>query len=271
MLKFVFHILVFLVCAMSVQAQEKDRNFQLQSFGLQFQDGTFQFFDSYNSEILRTNARAGLPLYNDWILFSGPVHLPEFFQFGANAAWVDSSRGLKIRGGLTFFRRADSLTTTRDFIFLDTIIGRNASERGDFYGITFSIMKQTRKVLKCFRFYGGARFESGFSPQSQIRFYEYAYDLSEQDFLDYNEFSTTGKPRLTVYGSALLGFETVFFHRIGLVAEVQSGIGTQIVVREPSYGFGKNSFSLGVNYYLFDYQRKKAAAIPLEEYEPYVE
>lgn len=261
---------MLLVISLHAQDKTKQRKFHWQSVGAYFQDGTFQFFDSYNRDILLTNARSGLPIYNDWTQYSGPVHLPVYQQAGVHAGWVDTTRGLKVRLGLTWYHREDSLTTTRDFAFLDTIVGRNASEVGDFYGFTAAAMKQTRKVLGFVRFYGGARVETGFSPRSRIRFYEFAYDISEESFLDFNTFSAVGKPRFSLYGSALLGFETVFFHRLGFFAEVQSGIGLQVVVREPGYGFGKNSFSLGLNYYLFDYQRRKPDPVPLEEYDPYL-
>lgn len=232
------------------------KKFNLQSFGLSFRDGTTQFFEGYNYEILLSNARAGLPIFLDWPDYSGVVVLPEYHQFAGHAAWVDTIRGLKLRAGLTYLQRKDSMATTADFTRNDTIFGRNASEFARYYGVTFGGMKMSRKLLNCIRLYGGAEVEMVFSPRSDIYFLLFAYDIGDQRIVEANEFEVGGKARANVYASALLGLETVFFKRIGFFLEVKSGLGAQVVLREKTFGLAKNAYHLGLNYYLWDYKRK---------------
>ncbi len=237
----------------------KGERFHLQSFGASYRNGSHQFFDGYNYEVLTANAREGLPVFLDWPDYSGAVVLPEYRQFGVNAAWVDTTRGFKIRVGLTYFERKDSLQTGSDFMRYDTIFGRNASEFGRFYGFTAAGVKQSRKILNFFRLYGGAEIEAMVSPRSDIYFLLYAYDIGEERFVDINEFNVEGKPRFNVYGSALVGLETVFWKHLGFFLEAKSGLGAQFVLRERTFGMAKNAYHIGMNWYLWDYRRKPMA------------
>lgn len=233
------------------------KRFVLQSYGLSYRDGVNQFFEGYDYEILNANVKTGMPVFLDWPDYAGEIILPDYQQFAGHAAWVDTSRGFKLRAGLTWFQRHDSMRTSGAFIQNDTIFGRNASEKGQFYGLTLGGMKMTRKYGNFIRLYGGAEIEAMFSPKSDIYFLLYAYDFSEQAITEVNEFYLKGKPRFNIFASALLGLETVFSHRFGFFLEVKSGLGTQLVLRESAFGMAKNAYHLGINYYLWDYQRKK--------------
>ena len=240
------------------------QKFHLQSFGLSFRDGTTQFFESYNYEVLLANAREGLPIFLDWPDYSGVVLLPEYHQFAGHAAWVDTIRGLKLRAGLTYLQRKDSMATTADFTRNDTIFGRNASEFARYYGITVGGMKMSRKLFNTVRLYGGAEIEMVVAPRSDIYFLLFAYDIGEQSIVDFNEFRVEGKARANFYGSALLGLETVFFKHIGFFFEVKSGLGMQVVMREKTFGLAKNAYHIGLNYYLWDYKRKQLPKLIME-------
>lgn len=228
-------------------------------------DGNFQFFEGYNYQILYSNSRFGLPLYPDWSVYSGIVTMPEFYRYSGHINIVDSSRGLKLRISGDYTYRKDSMATTSGFALNDTIFGRNASEEGVFGGITITGMKQTRKLAGFLRLYGGAEFEAAISPQSNIFFVEYAYDVGENRIVEQNIFNTAGKARMNLWARALLGIELVFFDRVGVNAEVKSGLGTQIVLQETSFGLAANAWYLGLNYYFWDFTRaKRLPAAPAE-------
>lgn len=245
--------------------------FHLQSIGASFRDGSTQFYDGYNYQVLLANSRAGLPLFFDWANYQGEVLIPDYRQYEIHGAMVDSTRGVKIRGGLTYFNRFDSMATSSFLARDDTILGRNAGEHSQFYGITLAGMKLSRKLGNFIRLYGGAEVEIMFSPGSDISFVEYAYDYGDQEFLSINEFNVIGKPKFNLFGSALVGFETIFLKHIGFFVEIKSGLGTQIVLREDAFGMAKNAYHLGVNYYLFNYKRKPFPPPPMilpDEEEP---
>ena len=231
-------------------------SFHLQSIGLSWVDGNVQFFEGYDHEILYADAESGLPIYPDWPAYSRGVIQPQFYQFGANIAFVDSIRGLKLRFGAYYAHRSDSFAYGSDFAINDTIFGRIASEKGNFGSVSFAGMKQSRKLFGFLRFHGGAEIEVGLSPSSRISFTEYAYDLGEDRLIEYNTFNASGKPRFNLFCSAILGMETVFWNHIGFTAEVKSGLGAQLVVKERGFGMARTSYHLGLNYYLFNYNRK---------------
>ncbi len=231
--------------------------FRLQSFGISFRDGISQYFNGYNYVTLLANARAGLPLFFDWPQYSGEILVPDYTQYEGHIAWVDTVSGFKMRVGLTYFQRFDSMATNSMVMQFDTILGRNASEFTRFGGVTWAGKKQSRKIASFFRLYGGAELEILFSPISEINFLEYAYDVGEDKFLSINEFQVKGKPKFNIFGSALLGLETVFFEHMGLLFEVKSGLGIQLLTNENSFGLAKNAFHVGLNYYFFDYKRKR--------------
>lgn len=230
--------------------------FHLQTIGAYYLDGRVQFFDGYNREILFANASSGLPLYSDWHLFSGESLLPDYFQAGFNFGFTDSIRGLRLRVGALYVNRRDTVAYSGGYLTTDTVLGRLGNEQGAFGGVSVAIMKQSRTLLKFLRLYGGADLEAGLSVKSEIRLSEFAYDMGEQRFLDYNVFSANGKPRMDVFLNAVVGLETVFAKRFGFMFEVRSGLGTQVVVKEKAFGMARTAFVGGLQYYLWDHQRK---------------
>ncbi|MEM7039049.1 MAG: hypothetical protein AAF570_18865, partial [Bacteroidota bacterium] len=155
---------LFCLCLMlcsPLSAQDEDENrkgksrWRLNSFGLSWMDGNVQFYEGYNWENLYTDAQSGLPIYTDWMQYGESVQLPEFYQFGANVAFVDSSRNLRARLGIVGSYRKDSMVSTSAFAVNDTVFGRNGSVSGRFYGVNFGLMLRTRKLANFLRFYGG--------------------------------------------------------------------------------------------------------------------
>lgn len=245
--------------------------FHFQEIGASWIDGSVQFFEGYDAQILYADAQAGLPIYPDWGLYSRNALLPKYYQLGLRAALVDTVRGVKLRLGAAYSYREDSVNYGSDFQVNDTVYGRLASEKGGFGSVSFAALKQSRKVLRCLRFYGGVKVEVGLSPTSKILFSEYAADIGEDRYVEYNQFRAKGKPRFNVSGTALLGFETVFFKHIGFLFEVESGLGWQLVVKERAFGMGRTTYHAGLSYYLFDYNRKalpRPIPVPRRDEEP---
>lgn len=236
--------------------------FHLQTFSATFMDGSVQFFEGFDHEILYADASSGLPLYTDWHLYSRGTQLPSYYQYGVQVGLTDTLRALRLRLGLQYAHREDSLRYTSDFYTNDTILGRYGTERGAFVGVSISGLKQSRKLLRFLRLYGGAELELGLSPRGRIAFTEYSYDFSEQRVLEQNDFTADSKPRLTVFANAILGFETIFAKRLGLVGELRSGLGSQIVVKQRARGIARTTFQVGVQYYLWDYHKKRLPQRP---------
>ncbi len=230
--------------------------FHLHDFGVSHTDGSVQFFQGYDARILYADAQAGLPIYPDWGLYSRSTVFATFFQVGAHASVVDTVRGIKLRFSANYSRREDTMDYTSDFIVNDTIYGRFATEHGSFGSVAIAGLKQSRKILGFLRFHGGAELELGLSPTSRISFAEYSFDYGAERIVDYNEFRAVGKPRFVGYATAILGMETVFFKHFGFSAEVKSGLGAQLVVKEKAFGMGRTTYHLALNYYLFDYNRR---------------
>lgn len=230
--------------------------FYLHDVGVDWTDGSAQFFQGYDARILYADAQSGLPIYPDWGLYSRSTVFPTFFHVGAHAAIVDTVHGLKLRFSGNFTHRLDSMEYGSDFLVNDTVYGRAASERGNFGSASLAVLKQSRKIFGFLRFHGGAEAEIGLSPTSKITFVEYSFDYGAEQFVEYNEFRAKGKPRFTGYAMAILGMEAVFFKRLGFTAEVKSGLGAQLVVKERIFGMGRTTYYLALNYYLFDYNRK---------------
>lgn len=230
--------------------------FHFQDVGVSWTNGAVQFFQGYDARILYADAQSGLPIYPDWGLYSRSTVFPTFFQVGAHASVVDTVRGLKLRFSANYSRRSDTMDYGSDFVVNDTVYGRLASEKGSFGSVAVAGLKQSRKVLGFVRFHGGAELELGLSPTSRISFIEYSFDFGDERIVDYNEFRANGKPRFTGYATAILGMETVFFKHFGFTAEVKSGLGAQLVVKEKAFGMGRTTYHLALNYYIFDYKRK---------------
>lgn len=248
-------------------------SFHLHDIGASWTDGSVQFFQGYDARILYADARSGLPIYPDWGYYSRSTVFPSFWQVGAHAAIVDTVRGLKLRFSANYSRRKDTMDYASDFIVNDTVYGRLASEEGSFGSVAMAGLKQTRTVLGCLRFHGGAELELGLSPRSSILFEEYAFDFGEEQIVSYNAFRAVGKPRFVGFATAVLGVEAVFFKHIGFSFEVKSGLGGQVVVKQKAFGMGRTTYHAALNYYLFDYRRRPLpkpirVPIPPEEREP---
>ena len=237
-------------------------HFALQTFGAYWTDGRVQFFEGYNHDILYANAISGLPLYSDWFLYSASSIVPSYFQVGVHTGLTDSTRGLRLRLGLQYAQRIDSMAYSGGYLTTDTALGRIATERGAFVGASVAIMKQSRTMLKFLRLHGGADLEVGLSPRSRISAIEYAYDIGDEVLLDYNVFPARGKPRMNVFLNAVVGFETVFGGRFGLTGEIRSGLGTQIVVKQKAFGIARTAYMVGVQYYLWNHNRRPLPPTP---------
>lgn len=227
--------------------------------------GNVQFFDGYNSDILYANASSGLPLYPDWNVFSQAALLPEWWQAGAQVGLVDTTGGLRLRFGANFARKRDSLSYVSGYAINDTIFGRDAGEEYNVFSLSMAGIRSTRKLFNFLRVYIGAEMEIGLIPGSDIRFIEYSYDFGDQRIVDLNRFDVDGKARLNLFGSALVGIETMFAQRFGFSAEVKSGIGLHLVVNENTSGLSKTGFFFSLNYYLRDYKNRKPSPILREE------
>ena len=230
--------------------------FHFQEVGVDWIDGSVQFFEGYDARILYADAQSGLPIYPDWGNYSRGVVLPKYYQVGLHAGLVDTVRGIKLRLSAFYSHRQDSMNYGSDYTINDTMFGRIASEKGSFVTLGFAGIKQSRMLFGFLRFHGGAEIELGLSPASRIAFEEYAADIGEDRVIAYNEFKTTGKPRFLLQGSAILGLETVFGKHFGFTLEVKSGLGWQIVIESAAFGMGRTTYHAGLNYYLFDYNRK---------------
>lgn len=236
--------------------------FHLQTLSASYMDGNVQFFEGFDQEILYADASSGLPLYTDWHLYSRGSLLPTYYQFGLQAGLTDTLRALRLRLGIQYAYRKDSIDYSSDFYTNDTVLGRVGSEQGGFGGVSIAGLKQSRKLLGFLRLYGGAELELSLSPRGRIHFIEYSYDLSEQKVLEMNTFSAISKPRMVVFVNAILGFETVFAQRFGFVGELRSGLGSQIVLKQRAKGIARTTFQLGLQYYLWDYRKKSLPQRP---------
>jgi hypothetical protein len=231
--------------------------FRLQTLSASWMDGNVQFFEGYSQPILYADAQSGLPIYSDWIAYQRANSiLPAYFQLSGSISLLDSVRGIKLRLSASYSHREDSMAYGSQFTINDTIYGRLASEKGSFGSVSVAGIKQSRKIFNCIRFHGGAEVEVGLSPVSRIEFAEYSSDLGAGLIVDYNEFRSVGKPRFMVMANAILGLETVFFKHFGFTVEVKSGLGAQLVVKEKAFGQARTAYHLGINYYLWDYNRK---------------
>jgi hypothetical protein len=230
--------------------------FHLHDIGVSKTGGSVQFFQGYDARILYADAQSGLPIYPDWGLYSRTTVFPTFYQYGAHCSVVDTVRGLKLRFSANYSHRLDSMEYGSDFIVNDTIYGRRASEEGSFGSVAIAGLKQSRTILGFLRLHGGAELELGLSPTSRIAFVEYSFDYGAEQIVDYNEFRAKGKPRFSAYATAIMGMEATFFKHFGFSAEVKSGLGAQLVVKEKAFGMGRTTYHLALNYYFFDYKRR---------------
>lgn len=230
--------------------------FRIHTFGAAYQDGRLQFFNGYNREIVYANAISGLPLYSDWHLFSATSPLPEYFQAGINVGLTDSSKALRLRLGGVLMKRRDSVAYSGGYFINDTIWGRQIKEEATFLGVSVAALKQSRKLLKCLRLYGGAELEVALTTRSQIELLEYSFDVGEERILDLNEFKADGKPHMDCFLNAVVGLEFILGRKVGFYAEVKSGLGTQLAVKETAFGMARTAWSAGLQVYLWDHDHR---------------
>jgi len=267
--RIIYTLALFCGLFSALVAQEKEpKVWKLYSLSAGYMGGSVQFFDGYNVDILYANARSGLPLYPDWNVFSQAALMPEWWQAGAQVGIVDTTGGLRLRFGLNFAHKHDSMSYVSGFAVNDTIYGRDAGEEYNMFSATFAGIRSTRKLFNFLRVYIGAEMEVGLIPGSDIRFLEYSYDFGDQRIVDLNRFEVEGKARLNLFGSALVGVETMFAKRFGFSAEVKSGIGIHLVINENTIGLSKTGYFLSLNYYFRDYKNRKPSPVLREEVLP---
>ena len=131
----------------------------------------------------------------------------------------------------------------------DMVYGRGAIEKANYISAGFSMMKTTKRLFRFLYLYGGAEIEFGFSPGSQINFWEYTYDYKKDSVLQMNEFKIKGKARFLPFFSALLGAEIRPIQAIGLNLEVRSGVGAHFVVNENPVGVSRTVLVAGISLY----------------------
>lgn len=224
-------------------------DWHLQGGGLWFSDGNIQHFDGYNYRLLYANARFGLPLLPDWEYYSPLTVAPQYWEAGGSIWLGEKARKLRARFSLGLSHRRDSMLYTSAFAVNDTIYGRTASEESWFLSLGATGIKHTRRLAGLFYLYGGAEIWAGFSPGSNIRFIMYEFDYGDNRILGLDEFLVSGKARLNLYIHALVGLEAILGNRLGLMAELRSGVGAHIVVRERLAGLSRTAFLGGLNYY----------------------
>lgn len=227
--------------------------FHFYQAGLAFADGNIQYFDGFSQEVLYTNSRSGLPLYSDWMVFSGFSVLPKYYSFYGSAGFADTTKNLRLRFGGGFYHKEDSLYYTGGYAVHDTIFIRTGSEAATYFSAHVAGLKTSRKLLHVLRLYTGAELELGFAPTSRVRFHEYEYDFGEDKILHANHFNSTGKARANVLGTAIVGVEAVFGSRIGFHAEARSGIGLHWVPKQGAYGLSRIGYQVGMNLYFLDH------------------
>ena len=221
--------------------------------GAYFSDGGANYFDGYTYEILRANVNAGnlgFPIHNDWNLYSPFSTSPTFSDFGAYFHLADTNLNLRLRFAGSWMERSDSMHYQGSFAVNDTVSIRIGTERSRMAGLGVTVMRTTRNYGRFFRLYAGGMFEMYGTTRTAITYKECNYDLSEQRIVEQIPYTFRGKPRLNIYGSAVIGAEFTFFQRIGLTAEVRSGIGPQFKAGEKTLGIAKTAFMLGAHAYL---------------------
>lgn len=228
-------------------------HFVFYNIGMGYSDGNVQFFDGYNHEIMYTNAQAGLPLYNDWIVYSGYGMIPRYSSFALTAGMADTVKNLRLSFGVGSFFKEDSLFYTGGYAVQDTIYGRSGSETARYYSAHFGGYKTTRRLAKVFRLYTGAELEFAFSPTANIRFFEFQYDYGDDKIIQENRFDARGKARANIYGSAIVGLETIFWNRVGFYTEVRSGIGVHWVPKQGTFGLSRIAYQAGIRFYFLNY------------------
>ncbi len=242
--------LIFILPFFILHAQKKlDNNWMFYNVGLGYTDGTMQYFEGYNHNILYSNARAGLPLYSDWNLYSQLTTFPSYFQMGGWAQIADTSKRLRMRFGLTYFNRSDTMLYTSALGTNEMIFGRGATEETNFIGFQFGLFKTTRRILKGVYLYGGADSELGILINSKIEFFEYSYDTQKGMVVEENHFPVKGRLRTSPIVSALIGLELRPYKWIGIIAEARSGVGGSWVINEGFFGISRTNLSLGLSLY----------------------
>ena len=239
------------------------------SAGLNWVDGSTNYFEGYSYERLRSNVQVGtlgFPIHNDWLLYTPFTTQPRYFEVGGFFQLADTNLNLRLRFSGSYTELYDSMFYQSGFSVDDTVYRRIGVENSNMINLGASMMKTSRNFGKFLRFYAGGMGEVFAATRSRIEYRESAYDISEDRNIQANEYEFNGKPRLNLYGSAVVGMELTFFRRLGITGEVRSGIGTQIKVGEKPAGVAKTLYMVGVQYYLVPNvgNVRKKEPVPLE-------
>ena len=242
--------------------QEQGPRWRLYSIGAAYMDGVMNYLNSYNSDVLIINSRLGLPIYSDWGQYESRALMPEYNQYNLHLSMVDTLRLMRLRFGLGYVNRLDSLFYDSMFAINDTVFRRSSSERSRYLNLSFSVLKSSRKIFKFLRFHAGLNLEVAASPSTDIYFWEASFDVGEERVIEFNQFDVVGKPRLNTNALAVVGMEMIFFHRLGINLEVRSGLGAQLIARESVLGLSKTVWQAGLNYYFWDHPDPKPKPPP---------
>lgn len=238
----------------SLEKKERTkRNWIPFSAGAFWADGGANYFEGYNYLNLRSNiqiGRIGFPIHNDWSFYTPFATQPEYFEAGGFFHLADTNLNLRLRMNVSYSQIRDTMFYQSGFSVDDTVFRRSGSESIRFLSLGVTMMKTSRNFGKTVRFYAGGMGEVFATTGSQIEYTEAAYDLGLDEEVSQDVLIFDGKPRLNLYGSAVVGVELTFFQRLGLVGEVHSGIGAQVKVGEKPTGISKVLYSLGVQYFL---------------------
>ena len=243
---FLFLVLV-LHCSygQSFTGKKLPKRWLFYSAGAGYVDGTMQYFEGYNYNILYSNASSGLPIVTDWPQYSQLSTFPKWANGTASVQFADTLKKLRLRVSASYYARKDSMIYTSasgsDFVY-----GKIATERSTYGAIGIGLAKTTRKLFKCLYLYGGAEVQAGFSLSSKIDFLEYSFDVVQDTLGFMNEYHVKGRFRMVPVFSALLGMEIRPIPWIGLVLEAQSGIGVHYVINQSAFGISRTCLLAGL-------------------------
>ena len=220
---------------------------------LNFINGVAPYYDSYSYETLRRNIKPGdqgFPIHNDWDFFTQYNIQPEFYQLGGSFQWADTTQKMKMEVSAIYLYRRDSINYQSAFAVFDTVFLRQGAEVSHLFGAGFAVHKETRPILKVFRFYGGLLLELYFAPSTRMNYYEFTYDYGLKEIVESSEYQFKGKPRFNAYASAMVGSEIRLHPRMGITMEARSGFGANLMVGEPTLAIAKTVYVVGGQYYL---------------------
>ena len=252
-----------------VKKEKVKKNWIPFSAGAFWADGLTNYFDGYNYNNLRSNVQVGtlgFPIHNDWGSYTLFANQPQYYEIGGFFQLADTNLNLRLRFTASYAETRDTMFYQSAFSVDSLVFRRVGMESARMISVGAAMMKTSRNYGRFFRMYAGGMAEVFGATGSSIDYLESAYDIHTQQEVSRNDFVFNGKPRLNLYGSAVLGVELTFFERLGVTAEVHSGIGAQIKVGEKPAGISKVLYLVGAQYYLVPNRGnlRKKDPVPLE-------